>query len=551
MKLKSLYLLAFVIVMFSCNKIPDHAKYIPKNAQFVGTIDMGKLEKKLIWNALTGSDLFKEMQKRVNNEDSKNAMKDISNIGLKQHSSIYFYLNGHKSHAGSSCIVIGMDDASKFESFLKKNYPQIAMDKGTGYTSAMIENNMLAAWNKEVALFYPLMNGYASDSLNIHISMNDVDEIKTGLAAIFAQSTGNSIASNTHFKSLQKEGHDISVWMNYEELYNKNADASSNPFIKEDYFKESGVTAGIDFEKGKASSEMNYYMSDDLASIYKKNEPKNIDLDLVKRIPSKDIAMLIGYNMNPKLLQEYLKKFGLDGMLNMGLGMAGTSMDQIANAFTGDMVLALSDMKAKADTTNSMNESDYEPLESKAPDMNMTFAMGLKDSKEFEKLLGIGVKNKVLQKNGTSYSLGAGSSNAGFAFDKNSMVYTSDAAMSAAYLSGSGNSKDAIPSAVWSHFSSNPMIMYADIKKIMNSVSFKPSGPEEMELMNDVKKFFTYIELYGGSMKNNAVHVEGAVYLANENENALIQLLDLGMKAKKLSDSKKAEVPAVDSMDVQ
>lgn len=551
MKLKSFYLLAFVIVLFSCNSIPDHAKYIPKDAQLVGTIDMSKLTKKLIWNALTGSDLFKEMQKRVNNEDSKNAMKDISNIGLKQNSSIYFYLNGHKSHAGSSCIVIGMDDATKFESFLKKNYPQISMDKGTGYTSAMIENSMLAAWNKEVALFYPLMNGYASDSLNIHINMNDVNEIKTGLTATFAQSTGNSIASNAHFKSLQKEGHDISVWMNYEELYNKNADASSNPFIKADYFKESGVTAGIDFEKGKASTEMNYFMSDDLASIYKKNAPKNIDLDLVKRIPSKDIAVLVGYNMNPKLIQEYLKKFGLDGMLNMGLGMAGTSMDQIAGTFTGDLVFALSDMKAKVDTINSMNESDYEPIESKAPEMNMTFAMGLKDSKDFEKLLGIGVKNNVLQKNGNTYSLGAGPNEAGFAFDKERMVYTSDAAMSAAYLSGGGNGKEAIPSSVWSHFSSNPMIMYADMKKIMNSVSFKPTNPEETELMNDLKKFFTYIEFYGGSMKNNAVHVEGALFLANENENALIQLLDLGMKAKKLNDSKNAEVPAVDSMEVQ
>ena len=80
------------LVLFSCNKIPNHAKYIPKNALGVFTVDMDKLTKKLIWNVLTGSEIFDEMQKDVKNEESKKAMKDFSNIGIDATSTLYIFI---------------------------------------------------------------------------------------------------------------------------------------------------------------------------------------------------------------------------------------------------------------------------------------------------------------------------------------------------------------------------------------------------------------------------------------------------------------------------
>ncbi len=546
MKIKFLLFLAFTALLFSCNKIPDHAKYIPKNAQLVGAIDMNKMGKKLIWNALTGSELFKNMQKNMGNEDSKNAMKDISNIGLNQSSTVYFYLNGKQLKESSSCIVAGMKDAQKFEAFLQKTYPGISTEKGEGYSSALIEHKMLTAWNKEAALFYPLHTSFGSDSNAVSVDLNNLESLKTELKDIFSMSKSNSILSNAHFKTLQNDGHDISVWMNYEELYTNNADPSSNPFIKMEYFKESGLALGIDFEKGKASAEMDYYMSNEMASIYKKYAPKNIDLNLIKKIPSNDIDMIAAYNLNPEMIQAYLKKFGLDGLLNMGLGMAGTSMDNISSTFTGDLVAAITDMKMKA----KIDTVDYDENSDRSPDMNLTFAMGIKDEKGLEKLLGIGVKNNMLTKNGSSYSLPNTNSKSGLAFDKKALVYSSDATLSSAYLSGKSNDNHSIPASVWSHFS-NPMVLYVDIKRVMQCIPSKPESKEEEEFMIEAKKLFTYIEFYGGKMKNNAVHVEGAMFLSNENENALIQLLDIGMKAQKMNEKKDATNPMSDSSSIQ
>ena len=57
-KISKIIIMAFIVItVFSCNKIPNHAKYIPKNALGVFAIDMDKLSKKLIWNVLTGSEI--------------------------------------------------------------------------------------------------------------------------------------------------------------------------------------------------------------------------------------------------------------------------------------------------------------------------------------------------------------------------------------------------------------------------------------------------------------------------------------------------------------
>ncbi len=542
-----LYMLLCSLFLFSCNNMPDHAKYIPNDAQLVVAIDMKQMGKKLIWNALTGSELFEEMQRNMGNEESKKAMKDISNIGLNQQSSVYLYMNRNREKQTSCCIVAGMKDVAAFEAFLKKTYPGINPEKGDGYSSILIEHNMLAAWNTEAALFFPLQAHFGSDSNYVSIDLNEADSLKKNLHAAFAIAGKGSLASNTRFKSLQKAGHDINVWLNYEQIYTNNADPLSNPFIKQEYFKEAALATGINFEKGKAEAVMDYYMSKDMAAIYKKHEPKNINLDLIRKIPSTHIDMMAGYNLNPLMLQEYFKKFGLDGLLNMGLGLAGTSMEQIAGTFNGDLIFTISDMNMKTVT----DTIDYDENADRSPAMNMTLAMRIQDETGLEKLLGIGVKNKMLTKNGHVYNLPDAGSNASVAYDKHMMVYSTDTAIISGYMAGKGNGKSMLPESVWRHFSTSPMVMYIDLKNVLLTVPLTTRSDEEKAFIDEAKTFFNYMELYGGKMKNNAVHVEGAMVLSNESENALIQLLNLGMKAKKMKDATAAKVPPMDSALIQ
>jgi len=100
---------------------------------------------------------------------------------------------------------------------------------------------------------------------------------------------------------------------------------------------------------------------------------------------------------------------------------------------------------------------------------------------------------------------------------------------------------------VMKNVKNNPMAMYLDMKKIMQFIPEQDMTAEDKVLLTETKNMFTYIEMYGGKMKNNANHFEGNVFFSNKDENSLIQLLNLAMKLKKNEDAKQAKVPQTDT----
>ena len=552
---KIMFGLLMTIIIFSCNKIPNHAKYIPKNALGVFAVDMDKLTKKLIWNVLTGSEIFDEMQKDVKNEESKKAMKDFSNIGIDPTSTMYIFYTGNMQDENHPCLVAAMKDAGKFESFISKNYPALKIEDNKNYKSCVVEDKFLLSWNKEAAIATMINNRFSYEIIDsntaVQTSKPEVGEKdKNYLKEIFSLSSDNAITSISNFKKLQKEGHDFSFWVNYEELYKQNKDLSSSEvkaFIKEDYFRDAALACGFDFEKGAIDMTMDYFFSKELAAIYKKYSNENVDESLIKSIPSKDIDILVAYNLKPKMIEDFLKEFKLDGLANLGLVAMGTSMESIISSFKGDMVMALTDMKAKPkDSTQNqlMYSSDF-------PDYDLTFAMSIDDLSNFQKLLDKGIKQSLVVKNGNMYTMANGGEGA-MMFDKTKLVYSNKTNSAQLFMEGKGNAKEGVPAEAWKNIVGNPISMYADMKKLLELIPIEPSNEDEKKLLAEVKSMFTFAQIYGGKMKGNANHLEGNLFFTDKNENAMIQLINIGIKVKKMEDAKKKDEtePVVDSLEV-
>lgn len=543
------------LVFFSCNKIPNHAKYIPKNALGVFTVDMDKLTKKLIWNVLTGSEIFDEMQKDVKNEESKKAMKDFSNIGIDPTSTLYIFYTGNMQDENHPCLLAAMKDAGKFESFISKNYPTLKIEDNSSYKSCVVEDKILLSWNKEAAIATMINNRFSYEVIDSNTAVQ-TDKMEVGekdknyLKELFGLRSENAITSISNFKKLQNDGHDFSFWVNYEELYKQNKDLSSSEvkaFIKEDYFRDAALACGFDFEKGAVDMTMDYFFSKELAAIYKKYSNDNVDESLISAIPSKDIDILVAYNLKPKMIEEFLKEFKLDGLANLGLVAMGTSMESIMSAFKGDMVMALTDMKAMA------KDSVQSPMSytTDFPDFNLSFAMALDDVSGFEKLLDKGVKQSLIVKNGNMYTMPNGGEGA-LMYDKSKFVYSNKVNNAQQFMSGKGNAKEGIPADAWKNIVGNPISMYADVKKLMEVLPIEPTTEDEKKLLAEVKQMFTFAQIYGGKMKGNANHLEGNLFFSDKNENSMIQLINLGIKIKKAEDAKKKNepIPAVDSLEV-
>jgi hypothetical protein len=533
-----------LLVITSCNKIPKHANYIPKDALLVGAVDVNQLTKKMIWNAITGSALFDEMQKEIKNEKSKEAMKDFSSVGLNQSSSIYFFYTGNLRQDGKICFLVGMKNKAQFENFVKENLPGVAIQTKEKYNAAQLEESVFAAWNDDVAMFFPLKpaptDSTMADGVNVDVAFNDLTAIEAFLSKAFVMDEKESVTSLPNFKTLHKAGHDVSIWANYEEIFKQNKElaAGTEAFMKADYLKNAALATGIDFEKGSTDIVMDYYFSDELAKIYDKYDMDNVDEKLIRQIPSNDVAMIMTYNLKPQMIQDMMKEFKLDGLINVGLMMMGTSMEKIGEAFKGDMVIALTDVNL-TDTIQKIPNSDLELVVE--PEMNFSMAMSVGSELALDELLNKGIKNNAIQKEGDMYKLG----DAVLMKTKERLVISSKQPLATAYMNGKNDIEKSLPAGAWKDITGNPFSFFLDVKKIMRFISAENSTPEEKALMEETRNMFTYMEMHGGKLKNKANHMEGHLYFTNKEENSLVQLLNLAIKVKKQADSK--SVPTTDT----
>lgn len=523
-------------MLVACNKVPKHAQYIPKDVMMVGTINMKNLSQKLIWSAITGSDLFEEMQKNVENEESKAAMKDISNMGLDQLSTAYFYFTGDFKTKGTACVVLSMKDAGRFEKFVSKNYPQAKVEEKGTYKWSALESGLIAAWNKEAALFFPTQSGTGG--------MLSMEEVQKAMEQSFNQKKDQSVASLEHFNTLQGEDHDMSFWLNYESMYQMNAEWNSGPaqaFMKPEYFKDAALATGINFEKGSVDAVMDYYMSKELAEIYNKYTKDANSKELVENLPSGDVAFLMSYQFKAEMIKDFLAKFKLDGLADIGLMAVGTSMGTLTEAFNGDMVIALTDMKKVSDSVSSSFPTKFE----------FFMAMKQNDPAAIEKLLNMGIKNELLIRSGNDYKLSQGSSDVTLVNDKKYLAVSTRSDYTKQFLSGKKGPATNIPKEVMAELNANPFTFYVNMQQVLNSFPIETSDPEEKALMDEGLRMFTYAEMHGGKMKKGANHMEGQLNFTNKSENALIQIIHFAMKTKKLSDKKKATATEEVSAEVE
>ena len=131
--------------------------------------------------------------------------------------------------------------------------------------------------------------------------------------------------------------------------------------------------------------------------------------------------------------------------------------------------------------------------------------------------------------------------------NKDLLVFSSKQTMAQQYVDGGSNAKGVLPGEVWKNVTSSPIGLYIDINKILQFLPDKDMTAEDKLLMEETKKMFTYFEMHGGHMKNNANHLEGNLFFTNKDENSLLQIINLAMKVKKNADKNAASQSAKDT----
>ncbi len=282
-----------VLMMVSCSKGPNVSAYIPEDAIAVINFDLGSLMQKVDIKNIDDISFIKLARQELRSENPEMAalvdgiIKDPTSAGLnlKKDLTMAFSPNG-----SGVVAIAAMHKVSKFQEFLKDfskgNCTEIQTE-GKDYSMALVDN-VYVAYNKKIAV----MCGNQKDVERIMDLKKD-----------------ESLANNKFFGEYWTKRSEISLWMNYESIFNM-----AEQFGGEDVLKGTGLPIEFIEDFRKASMYMNAVFDKGVFRFVA--EVQNIDSkkwakmyggkfnsDLLKYIPENSYA-LMSIAMNGEKMAE-------------------------------------------------------------------------------------------------------------------------------------------------------------------------------------------------------------------------------------------------------
>ena len=520
------------VTLFSaCNRIPDHMRYIPKDAVLVTGINLKSLGKKIAWNMITGSKLFKEMQKRIpqKNGNAEDAMSNIDKAGIDVMNTFYVYLKSSKTSAGSTKIIatalVPLNDAGLWEAYLKKSFTQADVKQRGEIKIASMGNNMYAGWNKNTLIILSLISN-TPDYNNPDPQPVATPDMAAEMDTAFAVAHGNTIKDVANFHKLQAEGHDLTLWINYDQIMNQYmsenmASKMGGLSLNSSMWKNAAFACGFDFTKGKITGDMTYYTPSEMSEVYKEFGAVNTDKDMLARLPKADMDMMVSMHLSPKGIKTMLDKMGYLGLANAGLATQNLNVDNVLDAFTGDMAFTVNRLSIQPDPTP--NEFG---IKTSKTEMSMSYVLKINKKENFMKLFDI-ARQAGLVATTNGYYMQVGVHDSVFVLLNDQYAVASNKYADANAILQGTNKGQKLPANIEGH----PFAMLLDIQQSVKNMDLSSTLSFSDSLMfGESKKLLSGVSINGGEFKDNAMTSHMELNFTNTEENSIIALLDFGMR---------------------
>lgn len=557
----SRYFIITGIVLFalvSCNSIPDHAHYIPKDATMVLGINLRSLGKKIAWELLTGSKIFKSIEKKVpSSPDKKNndALSGLDKSGIDVFNTFYIYLKTDKRYVTGNKIIglVPLADAAKWDEYVKKAFPKAEIKEHNGRKETGF-GSIYMGWNKSLLIITNVI-GNPEDYMSM-LKDNNAGSVQstTETAALSAEldrafniTKENSLLENKKFDSLEKAGHDIAIWLNYEAVMNdygnqNMAQMTGGVSVSGNIWKDAALAMGFDFEKGKITGDMEYFIPEKLKGIGVEFGATNADKDMILRMPKDNMDIMIATHSSPKALRSMIDTMGMTGLANSTLTGQGLDLDGILDAFTGDIAFDMNALEVRGNKKNEFT-GDAGPKIS----FNMNFAIKINKKENFNKLyelgksvLGAGTIFEPIGENGIAIPLNNGAKDTIYYMMNDQYAILSNKYQNVTgFLNGTFTNKQPDEN-ISSKIIGYPWTMYFDVQQLCKNIdpsAISNSSSDSLKI-EECKKLLKSISFYGGAYKNNAMAYHMDISFMDTVGNSLLTLMDLTMK---MQDADKSE----------
>ena len=500
-------------VITSCStKSANQGKMVPKEAFVVVVANTKSITSKLNWNDMMQSSWFKEFQKDSALTQWNRKLIDhpeLSGIDPNGDQVCFLLKNGDDAQA----VFIGdIKDVKTFESANKRFDSTAQPTKDGNLNFLMIHNKTLLSWNDQKFMFIfnvPMKNPSFSMTMDSTSSMQKAPVAQGGTdqliplsKRIFSLNSDSSLVHDEKFANLVNEDGDLHIWLNMEQFSKGNMAMGMMSMLKMDKFFDGNVsTATVNFDMGKITIKQKTYASKDVQDIMKKYSGGSVSADMLKNLPSTNVAVAFALHYKPEALRELISLAGMDGMMNVYMGRMGLTMDDFIKANQGDIAFALSDLKIP-NTSSATHDSTV----SNHPDMNMVFAVAIGDKDAFSKL------TEAIRK----VSGGAGSDKIIFKNTGQYFVIGNNQKAVDNFLNGNKTA----PSFT-DKIKDHPAFGFVDLQTILKAIQTASADTASIRMFSLNLATWDNIYTYGGEYSNGAVTATTEINLIDKNTNSL------------------------------
>ena len=533
-----------VILFASCSKKTNkEGRYIPSTAGIVVDVNGEILNAKLPWEEIVQNEAFKKMiADTIVSSFTKSLLQNPENSGVNTKADLILFVLKDTS-SGYTAVEGFVKDEAKFKIMLSgalKNGKETMKD---GFTYFADEKTSVA-YNKEkfiVAINTPQLNDMqktvsaAMDTTNqpAIAEVKYTRDMNAVAAGIIALKEDASLAKNEKFSGLMAEKGDAHFWFNAEYFSSTAALPGIGAMANLSKLYEGAITtAAVNFENGKINLDAKSYGGKEITDLYKKYSGKNIDKQMLKNIPSKNLAGLFAFNFKPEGVKEFLKILNMDGLVNLGAAQAGFNLDDFIKANKGDILIAVTDIKQDTLVGQSAN---------------YIFAASINDKISFNKIIDAGKKFG-------GPMLGADNK---YAYNVNEkyFVFTNNKAMTDTYIAGTANTTFDFTDKI----SDGPFGGFVNFQYIFNNMKPKVTADSlDVQIYNASVKIWDNLLISGGNFKGGGLTQHWEVNMMDKNSNSLKQLnsylgtMSIIQEKKKAKNniawmSEDAMAPAIDS----
>ncbi len=496
--------LLFTILFTACKskKTNTVGRYVPQNASLIFHINGATLASKLSLEDIKKNTFFLDLYKDTSvTSFAKTIMDNPENSGVNVKGDFVGF-KVMDSTSESTTIVGEITDEAKFKKLLAEANEGATETKKDGYTFSLSENSSVA-YNKERFIatmaeeksntdFYGIDTTIAKKTT---LNLNSINE------KIIALTEDKSMAKDERLSVLLAEKGDAHFLFNAKygtALDNKGVNMLTNL----DKLSEGNITTGtVNFDNGKINIDAKSYAGKEVTDLFKKYNGGNFNKEMINNIPSKDLAAVFAFNFKPEGIKAFLKLLALDGFVNIGASKYGITLDDFINANKGDILFAVSDLKADASPLSLNN--------------NFLFAASINNKKSFDKLITAG------QKLGAPFaSLSPNLSKINFNATDNYFAITNNADFTKNYLAANAKSNYEFISKI----PEGPIAGFVNLQYIFTNS--KPTTIDSTKLpeYNLNLKMWDNIIISGGAFKDDAINQHWEINLMDKNTNSLKQL---------------------------